>query len=206
MATEALVFGERHYVPDPSFPNDRIKMGKDNVTGRLAVQCTRDGGKTWSTMSIEPSSFAGEGWVPTLSNDKSLRWAPGYISASGAGGSSSSSDMGWTDFMYPGDIVSGVKFGVFRSNDNHFSVVGAQVSYFVAPIDNASYFEIVNSDGNVIGPKMYAVQESKFVEHIFPRDVAIIKGVKYEMRASIPPLGSINAGSFASVRLLIKKI
>lgn len=206
MASEALLIGERHFVPDPQFPQERMRMFNDPQSRKFVVQCTRDGGDTWKTMMSEPPSDAVDGWVPILSgNGSNVRWVPGQnISSSAAGSNINSSSGGWIDFFHPGDVFDGSTFGGFKSKDA-ISITGAQISYF-SPVLNTTlvYFTIVNKNsiGSTFGGRITSSAGELFEEVHFRSPAIINGGTTIAMKATIT--NGNDAGSFVSIRLLLQ--
>jgi len=207
MASEVLITGDRHYVPDSQFPDDRIRMFTEEKSGKFVLQCTRDAGKTWKTMASEPPSDATDGWIPVLSSSgNDIKWSPPTGIASTASGSNNSVGMGWIDFLHPGELINNTTFGYFRIPNNGLKVNGIQISCFYPPQDQViAYVQLVSQANQAItfGPRLFLAPGALFSEPLF-NEVSIPEGVILTVKATVTSV-NINAGSFISVRALITK-
>ena len=203
---ETLITGDRHYVPSATSSNERFRFYPEAGTGKLTVQITRDGGNTWTAIASEPPSNAGVGWIPTLSENGSIKWiSPGAAFRSTR---SSSGAQTWIDFSFPGETQSNTTFGAFEVPSNTTIVAtGIQLSVFSAPVTPVSVSivsytsgtELLGIDPTFIGASQF------FVATNFSTPVQINAGTRISAKVNLN-LSQESLGSYLVARLIVRSV
>jgi hypothetical protein len=209
--SEILVPGERHYIPDQTLTDLRFRFFVEDDSGKLSLQTTSDGGKTWRSICSEVPSNASAGWVLSLAEGNTVKWTPLSQVIRTLPSSIVSSLQTWTDFSFPADLQDDVTFGMFEvpSGKNlQFEAYGVQVSVFNPT--QASNLEIsflnFNTSDVVAGP--YRIDQGiGYKSILFDEDDVFVLGSGSKTVAKITLDDSVeNPGSFLVARLLLTGI
>jgi hypothetical protein len=206
---ETIVSGERHYLPSPSLPDLRLRFAIEDTSGKMSLQTSGDGGTSWQAIASEPPSNVGVGWVPTISEDKSIRWLP--ISEVVRSGDQvvPSYLQAWTDFSFPAELQNNVQFGMFDVPTGlRFEAYGLQVSVFSPPQINDLTITLINSNSQTPiyngGPFLFDAG-IQYKSYDFPDPILLLSGSKTSAKINFANENAF-PGSFLVARLLLRGV
>jgi hypothetical protein len=208
MAQISTIPGIVRFVPDAYVPKHFFRTFRDNVSGRLVIQSTIDGGANYRTWLPEITEDVQPGYGLVIGEDKNAKWAPVQAaSTSSSGGGNGTGTVGtiFVDLPFYGEATAGRIFYGFKVPPSlSFSCIGMQIVAQDAPQGASIQMDLVDISGTAQARVSSLSSGNYFNETIFPTPLTMSNEEIWRLK--FLQVGSTFAGSNITFRLILSGI